>query len=128
MWTAGSRLLYHDDVPAHTALSVSSWQNIQLRPFHNPPIHLSSPLLTFLFPKLKITPKGRRFQTVEDFITNATNDFRQYHKHPSNSASKSGKGIRRGALLHKETILKGIILSKLQVKKDIIYRQISETS
>jgi hypothetical protein len=39
--------------------------------------------------------------------------WRGYHKHPSNSASKSGKDSKRGALLRKGNILKMIIFSKL---------------
>jgi hypothetical protein len=42
----------------------------------------------------------------------------RYHKDPLNSAFRSG----RGALLHKGIILKVI---KLQIVKDVIYRQIS---
>jgi hypothetical protein len=47
----------------------NSWQN--------PHIHLTSPLPTFFYSqKLKITLKGRSLQTVEDIITNATNDLK----------------------------------------------------
>jgi transposase len=75
MWTAGSKLPHHDDVPAHTALSISQFlakHSITTfpQPHYSPDI---SPPNFFLFPKLKITLKGRRFQTVEDIITNATN-------------------------------------------------------
>jgi hypothetical protein len=52
------------------------WQNIQFLPFHNPPIHLSSPLLAFfLYPKLIITHKERQFHTVEYIITNVTKNI-----------------------------------------------------
>jgi transposase len=40
------------------------------QPLYSPDL---SPPDIFLFPKLKITLKGRRFQTVEDTIVNATN-------------------------------------------------------
>jgi hypothetical protein len=73
MWTSGSQLLHHDDVPAHIALSVSR-KTRNYDPSMTPPIHLTSHLLSFLFPKLKITHKGR-FQTLEDIITNVTNDL-----------------------------------------------------
>jgi hypothetical protein len=35
-----------------------------------------SPPDVFLFPKLKITLKRKRFQTVDDMIINATNDLK----------------------------------------------------
>jgi hypothetical protein len=41
---------------------------------------------------------------------------------------ESGKGSGRGALLCKGAILNGTIFNKLQVEKDIIYRQISGPS
>jgi hypothetical protein len=70
MWTAGTRLLHHNNKTPHTALSIR-----QFLAKHSIPI-LPSPDFshpdTFLFPKLKITLKGRRFQTVEDIINNAT--------------------------------------------------------
>jgi transposase len=77
MWTAGKWLLRHDNGPAHTALSVR-----QLLAKHSiptlPQLPYSPDLFPsdfFLFPKLKITLKGR-FQTVEDIITNAMNDLK----------------------------------------------------
>jgi hypothetical protein len=54
----------------------------------------------FVLPNLKITLKGRRFQTVQDMTTNRTNDLRRYHRHPLNSASKSGNGGgRKGTII-----------------------------
>jgi hypothetical protein len=70
MWTAGSWFLHHDNAPAHTALSIRHFlakRSIPTLP--QPHIHLTYPI-----PKLKITVKGRRFQTVEDIITNVMND------------------------------------------------------
>jgi hypothetical protein len=55
----------------------NSWQNIQFLPFqkkkpYSPDL---SPPDIFLFPKLKITLKGR-FQMVENMMTNVTNDLK----------------------------------------------------
>ena len=53
------------------------WQNIRypLCPIH--PILLTQPQQTFfLFPKLKTTLKGRRFQTIEEIQENATIELR----------------------------------------------------
>jgi hypothetical protein len=73
----GSWLLHHNNVPAHTAFSIRQFlakHSIPTPP--QPPYSpdLSSPNI-FLFPKLKITVK-RGFQTVEDIITNVTNDLK----------------------------------------------------
>jgi hypothetical protein len=73
-------------------LSDSSWQNIEFLPFHNPFIHLISPLPTFLFPKLNVTLNGRRFQTAED-ITNATNDLKAKPQTSLETDSKLEKAV-----------------------------------
>jgi hypothetical protein len=50
---------------------------------------------------------------VEGIIINAMNDLKAIPQTSLNSASKSGKGSGRGALLGKGTILKGIMFNKL---------------
>jgi hypothetical protein len=67
---AGSSIMIMHQFTWHCQLD-NSWQNIQFLPFHNPPIYLISSFPTFLFPKIKLP-----FQTVEDNITNATNDLK----------------------------------------------------
>jgi histone-lysine N-methyltransferase SETMAR len=78
MLTAGSWLLHHDNAPAYTTLSIR--QFLAEHPIPTIPQHPCSPDLSppdfFLFPNLKITLKGRRFQTVEDIITNVMNDLK----------------------------------------------------
>jgi histone-lysine N-methyltransferase SETMAR len=78
MWTAGSWLLNLDNAPAHTVLPIR--QFLAKHSIPNLPQPPYSPDLSppdfFLFPKLKFTLKGRRFQTVEDIITNVTNDLK----------------------------------------------------
>jgi hypothetical protein len=112
MWTAGSRL-QHNDAPAHTMLSIGQFLAKHSIPtFSYPSYHLTSLISALLFPKFKVTLKGRRFQTVEGVINNATDVLKRYHKHPSNSAaSKRERGVGRDGLLHKGAILKGIIFS-----------------
>jgi transposase len=51
-----------------------------------------SPPDFFLFPKLKITLKGRIFQTVGDIITNAKNDLKAI---PQTSFEQWKKGWER---------------------------------
>jgi histone-lysine N-methyltransferase SETMAR len=78
MWTAGSWLFHHDNAPAHTSLSVRKFMTKHSIPtLPQPPYSPDlSPSNFFLFSKLKITLKGRRFQTVEDFITDAMIDLK----------------------------------------------------
>jgi hypothetical protein len=64
MWTVGSWLLHHNNAPAHTALLgrqfLAKHSILTLpQPPYSPDL---SPSTFFLFPKLKITPKGRRFR------------------------------------------------------------------
>jgi hypothetical protein len=115
MWTAGSWLLHPDNSPTHTALSSSQFLAKHAIPtIPHPPIHLTSPLPTFFYSlnsKLPLKEEGCRQRKTSSLMQRMT--WKQYHKHPSNNASESGKGGGRGALLCKGTILKGIILSKL---------------
>jgi transposase len=84
MWTAGSWLFHHNSALAHTALSVRQFLAKHPIPtIPQPPYspHLSPPDF-FLFLKLKITLKRRRFQTVEYIIANATNYFKAIPQTP----------------------------------------------
>jgi transposase len=70
-------LHHQDNVPAHTDLSIRQFLAKHListlpQPAYSPDL----PLLTFLFPKLKITFVGRRFQTVEGITTNVSNHLK----------------------------------------------------
>jgi hypothetical protein len=102
----------HNNVPCHSV--VSSWQNIQFLPFHNTPIHLISPLLTYFYSlnsKLPLKEENFRQWNTSSLMQQMTN--RQYHKHSLDSASTRGKGCGRCSLLCKGTILKVVIFSKL---------------
>jgi hypothetical protein len=112
MWTTGSRL-QHNNAPAHTVLSIGQFlAKLSIPTFSYLSYHLTSPIPALLFPKFKVTLKGRRFQKVEGVIINVTDVLKRYHKHPSNSAaSKRERGFGSVALLHKGAILKGIIFS-----------------
>jgi hypothetical protein len=79
MWTAGRWLLHHNNAPAHKPLSIRQFLTKQSIPTFSkaPPTPALSPPDFFLVPKLKIILKeGRRFQTLEDLITNVTNDLK----------------------------------------------------
>jgi hypothetical protein len=96
--------------------SENSWWNIQFLPFHSPTFHLTYPLLTFFYSlnsNLPLREEDFRQWKTSSLMLQMT--WRRYHKNHLNSVSKSRKGGRRGALLHKGTVLKGIILYNVGV-------------
>jgi hypothetical protein len=63
----GNRMLHHDNASAHASLLIRSYlakHQTWVVP-HSPYSPDITPAEFFLFPKLKTTLKGRRFQTVE---------------------------------------------------------------
>jgi histone-lysine N-methyltransferase SETMAR len=73
-WSSGTWLLHHDKAPRHAALSVREFlakHSIPLVP--HPPYSLDlAPCDFFLFPRLKSTLKGKRFQDVAEIHLNTT--------------------------------------------------------
>jgi transposase len=106
MWTAPSWLLHHDNVPAHTGLSIR-----QLLTKHSIPIVPQPPYSPDLSPKLPLKEEDFRQFKTSSLMWRMT--WRRYHKHLSNSASKCRKGSGRGTLLRNGTILKGLIFNEL---------------
>jgi len=73
LWENETLMLHHDNAPAHASLLIRSYLAKHQTPVvPHPP---SSPDLAsadfFLFPKLKTTLKGRRFQAIEEIQENA---------------------------------------------------------
>jgi hypothetical protein len=71
-WKNNCWFLHHDNAPAHTSLvpKFLSFKNITVIP----PIRLTSPPCDiFLFPKMKLRLKGRRFCTAEDIHAESQN-------------------------------------------------------
>ena len=71
MWTNQSWVLHHDNAPAHTSLVVQRFlASTNTTVFPHPPY---SPYLApcdfFLFPKMKLKLKGKRFNTIEEIQT-----------------------------------------------------------
>jgi len=66
-WTNGF-ILHHDNVPYHTMLLVRQFlsnKNITVSP-HPPYSPDLAPLDFWLFPKVKMTMKGKRFESIQD--------------------------------------------------------------
>ena len=78
LWGNQTWILHHDNAPAHTSLLIRSHlakQQTSVVP-HTPYSPDLAPANFFLFPKLKTTSKGRRFQTTEDIKENAIRELR----------------------------------------------------
>jgi transposase len=71
-------MLHHDNALAHASLLIRSYlAKHQISIVPHPPYSLDlAPAGFFLFPKLKTTLKGRRFQTIEEIQENATRELR----------------------------------------------------
>jgi len=77
-WTNNSWMLHHDNAPVHASLIIREFLTkhektvVPQRPC-SPDL---APADFFLFPKLKSSLKGRRFQTVEEIEENSIRDLR----------------------------------------------------
>jgi transposase len=70
-------MLHHDNAPAHASLLIRIYlvkhqTSVVPHPPYSPEL---APVDFFLFPKLKTTLKGRRFQTIEVIQENAIREL-----------------------------------------------------
>jgi hypothetical protein len=81
-WSSGAWLLHHDNAPCHAALSVREFlakHSIPVVP-HPPYPPVLTPCHFFLFPRLKTTLKGKRFQDVSEIQLNTTRQLQANSK------------------------------------------------
>jgi len=67
----------------------------------------------FLFPKLKSSLKGRRFDTFDEIQKNSTKELFAIPKEAFQKVSKVGRNVGSGVFLAKGTALKATNLNKL---------------
>jgi hypothetical protein len=81
-WSSGSWLLHHDSAPCHAALSVREFLAKRSIPVvsHPPYSPDLAPCDFFLFPRLKNTLKGKRFQDVAEIQLNTTRQLQAIPK------------------------------------------------
>jgi transposase len=80
--SSGTCLLHHDNAPCHAALSVREFlakHSIPVVP-HPPYLPDLAPYDFFLFPRLKSTLKGKRFQDVAEIQLNTTRQLQAIPK------------------------------------------------
>ena len=82
LWASNTWILHHDNAPAHAALSVRQFlATKQVTILDHPPYSPDlAPCDYFLFPKLKGTIKGTRFEGVEDIKSNVTSFLKRITK------------------------------------------------
>ena len=81
-WSSGDWLLHHDNAPAHSSNLVQQFlakhKIVQLRqPPYSPDI---APCDVWMFPKLKMALKGKRFDDVETIQSNASRELKAIPK------------------------------------------------
>ena len=81
-WSSGDWLLHHDNAPAHSSNLVQQFlakhKIVQLRqPSYSPDI---TPCDFWMFPKLKMALKGKRFDDIETIQSNATHELKAIPK------------------------------------------------
>jgi len=77
LWEKRTSMLHHDNAPADVSLLIRSYlAKRQTYVVPHPPYSPNlAPADFFLFPKLKSTLKGRRFQTIEEIQENAIREL-----------------------------------------------------
>jgi transposase len=97
-WTNNTWMLQHDNAPAHVSLSFREF--LTKREASVVPQTPYSPELApadfFLFPNLKSSLKGRRFQTVEEIEENSILDLRAIPKNKFQNWKNVGSGYQEG--------------------------------
>ena len=93
LWENQTWLLHHDNAPAHASLLIRSYlakhqKSVVPHPPYSPDL---APAEFFLFPKLKTTLKGRRFQTIEEINENAVRELRAITESAFQEAFKQWK-------------------------------------
>jgi hypothetical protein len=72
LWENQTWMFHHDNVPAYTSLLIHSYlAKHQTSVVPHLPYFGLNPTDFLLFPELKTTLKGRRFQTIEEIQENA---------------------------------------------------------
>jgi transposase len=116
LWRNNSWFLNHDNEPAHASLRIRDFlANTKTTVLPQPSYSSDlAPADFFVFPKLKSTLKGRRFQTIQDISENSQKELRAIPIKRNRTVSRSGNGIGSGASMKEESTLKATRLTQLQ--------------
>jgi len=93
LWENQTWMLHHDNAPVHASLIRSYLAKHQTSVVPHPPYSPDlAPADFFLFPKLKTTLKGRRFQTIEESQENV---IRELHAITGNAFQESFQQLKK---------------------------------
>ena len=94
-WTNSTSMLHHDNAPAHASLLIREFftkheTTVVPQPPYSPDL---APADFFLFPQLKSSLNGRRFQTIEEILVeeNWTRALRAISQNKFQDASQNWK-------------------------------------
>ena len=114
-WTNKTWMLHHDNAPPHASLLIREFFAKQetivvSQPPYSPDL---APADFFLFPKLKSTLRGRRFQTVEEIKENSLQDLLAIPQNTFQDAFQNWKNAGSGVSTVEGSTLKETSLIKL---------------
>ena len=107
-WAMGFTL-HHDNAPRHTSLLVRqflAYKNIAVCP-HPPYSPDLEPCDFWLFPKVKMTVKVKRFESIQDIEAATTAQLKTLKKEDSRTVSESGKNDGISVFEASGSILRG---------------------
>ena len=108
-WTNKTWMLHHDNAPPHASLLIREFlakqeTTVVPQPPYSPDL---APADFFLFPKLKSTLKGRRFQTVEEIKENSLQDLRAIPQNTFQDAFQNWKKSWKRRINRREEYFEG---------------------
>jgi len=108
-------MLHHENAPAHALLQICTYlAKHQTSIVPHPPCSPDlAPADFFLFPKLKTTLKGRRFETIEEIQENVIRELHAITGSCSRKHSNNGRNAGNGVSPVEGTTLKGTVLKML---------------
>jgi len=124
LWCAGNWLLHDDNAPSHRALVTRAFLAHEgIMTLSHPPYSPDlAPCDFFLFPKMNLQLKGRRFDRVEEIQRESQNVLGTLREQDFSTHSSSGNGAGIDVSLHKGTILKGMLPKLKSSKYILVYR------
>ena len=121
-WQNQNLIIHHDNAPAHRSFKVSQFlakNNMTVIPHPSYSTDLA-PSDFFLFPKLKLRMKGRRFDTIEEIQEES--HLTQFQKGTSRDASKHGRNAGTPVFVQKGSTLKVMEEFNIQGKQSSFYK------
>ena len=123
-WQNQKLIIHHNNPSAHRSFKVSQFlaknsMTVVPHPPYSPDL---APCDFFLFPKLKLRMKGRRFDTIEEIQEESQRVLDTIQKGTSRDASKHGRKVGTAVFVQKGSTLKVMEESNIQGKQTSFYK------